>query len=270
MAPSRRCSPHEGVEIGVQGGNALGVVAQAAVDGDGRPVAGLEELAEVGGPREPVHVDGLPAGVDVGDAIAEELVDVLLVPPQRWRLRPGRRRGRVGLHRGEHPAHESLRSPVDQPDRAAGAADAQHFVRGRLVVRGEHDADARHHDVELAVREGQRLRVRLPPLQPGAPHGGQVPPDLQQLGSEVGRHHVGPGQGGRNGRVAGARPDVEDAVARPYTALADQQGAQLRDDVGGDRRVVAHRPHRAVLGLQGAVGLDRIARLGHDSRPPGA
>ncbi len=64
----------------------------------------------------------------------------------------------------ELPA-EAVRRKGDRADRAAGPADAEELVRHGLVIGSKHRAEAGSDDVELAVTEGQRLGIRLDPLE---------------------------------------------------------------------------------------------------------
>src|SRR3954467_122921 len=69
-------------QIGVPGGHALGVVGDAAVRGDGGPVAAFEVVAELLRAAEPIDDDRLAAQVELADPLAEQPADVLLVPPE--------------------------------------------------------------------------------------------------------------------------------------------------------------------------------------------
>jgi hypothetical protein len=91
-------------------------------------------------------------------AVAEQLADVLFGAPQCRRL---------GAEEPEEVAGHALGREGDQADRAAGAADADEFVRRRSVVGREDDAGRRGHHVELVVRERQRGGVGLYPLHLG-------------------------------------------------------------------------------------------------------
>ena len=109
------------------------------------------------------------------------------------------------------PSGVQLIRPMVPP----GRHDADQLVGARLVVRGEHDADAGQHGVERAVVERERLGVGLPPVERD-PGGLGVPATrLEQLGGEVAGDDAGTGLRRRDGDVAGARRDVEDAVPGP-------------------------------------------------------
>ncbi len=239
----------------VQGGGALGVVADVPVDGDDRPVGGLEELKEVPRGAERVHADRLPTGDDVGDPVAEQRPHVLLLPPQWRRLHSRGRRRRIRLEGGEHATDEPFGGPTQQPDRATGPADSYQLVRGGPVVRGEHDADAGHHRVERGVLERQRLGVGLLPAQDRSARLGLPAPHGQQFGSEVRGDHIAAGQRGGDRGVPRPCRDVQHPVPLLHGARVHQDGAEPRHDTRRDRRVVAERPHRPVLGLEREVCL---------------
>src|SRR5215475_10195436 len=125
----------------IERGGQLRVVGYAAVGGDGRPVAGLEVVAEVLRAGELVHADGFAARGDAGNPVAEQRADVVLAAPQRRWLGAWRRRRGVGLHGGEHLADEALGGPAEQTDCAAWPADPDQLVGAGLVMRGEHDSE---------------------------------------------------------------------------------------------------------------------------------
>ena len=95
--------------------------------------------------------------------IAEQIPNMVLVAPQRRRLRTRRRRRCIRLHRFEHLADESRRSPTQHSDLSAGSAYSQKFVRGALMMRGKHHTDTG------AVVSGARhaTRARRPPSLQG-------------------------------------------------------------------------------------------------------
>jgi len=161
-------------KISVKRGNPVRVVGNAVVDGDRGSIARLEVVTKLFRLLEVVDTDGLPVRDHIGYAVAEQITNVVLVAPQRRRLRArGRWRG-VRLHGSEHLADEAFRSPAQQPDRPAWTADPDQLVGTHLVVRREHDPDAGHHDVELVVCEGQRLGIGLTPLDLDASLRGQL------------------------------------------------------------------------------------------------
>ena len=96
-----------------------------------------------------------------------------------WRA--GRRRRGERLHRREQRAEHALGRPAQQPDRAAGAADAHELVRGGLVMGREHHADRGHDDVERLVLERQVLGVGLDPVELEALGLGAAAARLEQL-----------------------------------------------------------------------------------------
>src|SRR4029077_919921 len=95
-----------------------------------------------------------------------------------------------------------------------------------------------------------------PPPQPRPPPRGLPLPGLEQFRGQVAGHHAGSRLGGRDRGVAGSGGHVEHAVPGPDLARGGQDRAQLRDEIGGHGRIVAERPHGAVLRLH------RPARLG--------
>jgi hypothetical protein len=80
------------------------------------------------------------------------------------------------------------------------------------VVRREHDAQAGHHRVELAVGERQILGVGLPPFQPRPPPRGLPLPGFEQFRGQVAGHHAGSRLGGGDRGVAGSGGHVEHPV----------------------------------------------------------
>ena len=100
---------------------------------------------------------------DLGDRLAEQLVEPLLGAPLDRRAQAGRRR-HVRADRLEQLADEAVRRVGDEPDPAARPGDPDELVRGPLLVRREHRPEDRAHDVEAAVVERQRLGVALDEL----------------------------------------------------------------------------------------------------------
>src|SRR5262245_44037235 len=80
-------------------------------------------------------------------AVAEELGQAFLGPPQALRLDAGWRRN-VPAHGAEHLADEAARRPVGQSDRAARPAHPQQLSRRLLLVWREHHTEAGQHRVE--------------------------------------------------------------------------------------------------------------------------
>lgn len=66
-------------ELGVERGDVGGVGGDGVVNGDGRPIAGLEVVTEVLGPGEQIDADGLPPCGDVADPIPEQRPAVILL-----------------------------------------------------------------------------------------------------------------------------------------------------------------------------------------------
>ena len=111
---------------------------------------------------------------------------MLLVPPEHRRESAGRRRRRVPGEHLEERAGRATGREAREPDRAAGAADAEQLAGDRLVIRCEHRPEARRDGVEIGIGERQRLGVRLDPAELDA-----APGRLVASGDEVLRRQVG-------------------------------------------------------------------------------
>ena len=235
-----------------------------------RSVVRSEVLPEVGCTGELRHGDRATLGLDAGDAIAEQRTYVLLVAPQRRRLRAGRRRRAERLHGREQLTDEPLRRPAEQPHRPTGTDDADELVGALLVMRSEHHADAGEDRVERAVGERQRLGVGLAPVDLDTALRGRATPGVEELRGEVGGDDVRASLRSGDGDVARARCDIEDELAGVDVAGLDERGAEAPDEVVGQGRVVTGGPHRAVLRLECAVGLGAgDGGGGHVSFPSG-
>jgi hypothetical protein len=116
----------------------------------------------------------------------------------------------VAAHDAEHLSDESARRPVRQADAPIGPRHAQHFAGGAGVVRREHHAERRQHDVERAVGEGKRFDVGFLERHRQPVRFGAAPPLLEQPGDVVRGRYVGPAPGGRERRVAVAGGHVQD------------------------------------------------------------
>ena len=80
--------------------------------------------------------------------------------PQSPRGAATERRARAVL--GDDPKHVAEkpgRRPARQAETAARAAHAAQFGRGPPMIRREHHAERREHDIEARVRVGQRFGV---------------------------------------------------------------------------------------------------------------
>ncbi len=145
-------------------------------------------------------------------------------------LTPGGGGACLAMVREHAAADEPLRCPVGHPDPPARPADSQQLCRCLLLVRREHGAEGRKHDVERGVVERERLRVALDELDLEPLGGGALPPMREQLGDVVDPHRLGeaPRRGER--RVAAAAGDVEHPLDREHVdrlaeVLADHLGA---------------------------------------------
>ena len=262
-------------ELGIERGGPHRVVGERAVDRDRRAVARLEVVAELGTVAEPVDHEVVAHRLEVVDAVAEQVAHVALGPPERGRLGAGRGWRGVRLHDREHLADEALGGPADQADPPAAAGHPHQLVGGGPVERREHHADAGRRHVERAVGVGQRLGVPLLPRDVEALGRRQPLADDEQLGCQVGCRDAGSRSGRRDGHGARARGDVEEPVAGRHVARLDEHVAERGDDVGGDGRVVAQGPHRAVLLLHlgggavadGRVGPALLGGVGHGGSP---
>ncbi len=144
------------------------------------------------------------------------------------------------------PAGVQLISPIRPPGRTTRTSSSA----ACLVVRGEHDAHARDGRVELGVGVRQVLGVVHLPAQRDTCGGRGLAAGLDQVRREVAGHDVGARLGGGDRRVAGAGRDVEDVLARADAGGGDERRAERGDHLGRNGRVVAHRPHGRVLGLE--------------------
>ena len=160
---------------------------------------------------------------------------------------------------------------LTRPIRPPAAGHPHQLVGGGPVERREHHADARRRHVERAVGVGQRLGVPLLPRDVEALGRRHPLADGEQLGCQVGCRDPRSRPRRRDGHGAGARGDVEEPVARCDAARLDEHVAERGDDLGGDGRVVAQGPHRAVLLLHlgggavahGLVGPALLGGVGH-------
>ena len=169
-------------------------------------------------------------------------------PPRKRRRTVVGAGGLVAAQQLEEPADAAIRRPVGHHHDSAGATDAQQLAGRRGLVGREHRADARQHSIELAVGERQRLRVGHLPAQRQAALAGVPLPDRQQLGGEVGRHHVGAGGRGGQCGVAGACAHVE----HPHPGPDARGGHHLRPEIRDQCRdavVVARVPTSPVLSV---------------------
>lgn len=134
-------------------------------------------------------------------------------------------------------------------------------------MRREHDPQAGHDDVELAITERERLGIGLPPLQLKALLRGPALPGGQQFGGQVTGDYVCAGAHGWDRGVAGSSSHIQNPDSRPHPGGGNEDLPQPGDDVGGQGRVVTQRPHCAVLFFQHPVSLYGGSRCGHDGSP---
>src|SRR5215211_7908620 len=188
----------------------------------------------------------------------EQLAHVVLVAPEWRRGRERRWRRHVLAEDAEHAPDQALRRPVHCTDRAAAAAHAHQLVCRDLVARGELDAEHRQNAIERGVRERQRLAVALDEgdLEPRVQRSRAR--HVEQLGREVEADDARPAPRRAQRDVAGAGGDVEHVVlARDADGREQVHGRHLLDQ-GGNLRVVAGRPGRAVLRLELGDGIGLV------------
>jgi hypothetical protein len=106
-------------------------------------------------------------------------------------------------------------------------------------------------------------------LDAGLPR--QLTAGVEQLGHEVERGDAGARLGGRDGRVAGARGDVEDLRPRLERGAGDGHAADVPHERLGDGGVVTRRPGGAVGRLElddlgGGGGRSCVGEVGHQAR----
>ena len=153
--------------------------------------------------------------------------------PHRRRPYAGRRR-QIFTERLEHLADETVGRPVGETYFALRLADAQQFGGGLVLVRGEHHAEGREHDVELVGLEREFLGVGLHEFDVPAVGRGAGLAALQEIGHVVGRDHVAPApRGGERGHaIAGG--DVEHAFVPP-SGRASRRGLRRRSAASSRR-----------------------------------
>jgi len=187
-----------------------------------RPVALLEVRGEVGGSLKGGYLEYVALERLQLDSVAEQLAQVLLAAPERWRLGTRRRRRGERPNGAEEAADHPLRRPAQQPDLAAGAAYPHELVGGCLVVGRKHHTDRGDHDVEAGVLERQVLGVGLNPLELYSLSLGAGAAGVEQLRRQIAGDDGRP-RGCRGNRgIAGAGSDVEDAHPGPDLAGFDQ------------------------------------------------
>ncbi len=152
---------------------------------------------------------------------------------------------------------------LKQADRAAGAADADELVGGRLVEGREHHPDRGDDDVEAVVLEGKVVGVGLGPLQLDSLGLGAGAAGVEELGGEVAGDDVGAGLRRRDRGVAGAGGDVEDAHARADPGGLDQARPEGQEEGLDHRGVIAGGPHLPVFLSQLWAGTWGIGAGGH-------
>ena len=188
-------------------------------------------------PTGEIHAEGAPDALTelmtfVGDAVATERA-------------PDGLAGKA--HRlGDRP----FRDPGAQHDAPAERRDAGQLGRRRGGVGREDHAEDRQHHVGFAVTERERggLAGRERHVQPQ--RRGARPRDLEQPHGRVDAHHSGAALGGQERGVAGAGPDVDDALAGGGCGVLDDD-ARRRLELPRGALVRAQAP------VEGGGGHDR-------------
>ena len=168
-----------------------------------------------------------------------------LVAPEHRRQRTFRRSGKVRREDAEELADSALGREVRQPDRAAGPADPEQFVRDGLMVGREHGAERGRDDVELAVRERQRLRVGDDPLDLDTSPASLLLAGRETLRRQVGGDDVRARLGRADRDVAGAGGDVEHVLPGLDPAGLGELRADTPHHLLREPVIVAERPDRA-------------------------
>ena len=116
--------------------------------------------------------------------------------------------------REQAAADEPLRRPVRHSDPSPGPADPEQLRRCLLLVRREHGAEGREHDVERGVLERQRLRVALDELDLEPLGGGALAPMGEKLGDVIHPHRLGEASRRGERRIAAAAGDIQNPLHR--------------------------------------------------------
>jgi hypothetical protein len=138
-----------------------------------------------------------------------------------------------------------------QRDHPAGSHDPRHLAHRRRPVREEHQRHLAHHPVEGAVRERQRLRIALPPVQVGAdPFGDRQHGPVQVQAGDVSLR-ADP-VGGGAGENAGTASHVENLLPR-HEAGGIGNGRRPIGEQGGDESLLVDLgdPERYLESLTG-------------------
>jgi hypothetical protein len=125
----------------------------------------------------------------------------------------------------EQACDKALRRPVGHCDFSAGPAYADHFARGPLLIRREHDAKGRNDDIEAVIRERKSLRVGFLEGDGQALGFGTFATAVEKGADVVRRYDLGEAAWRGKRRIAVARGDIEDAmVAAEVDRLARRPG----------------------------------------------
>jgi hypothetical protein len=92
------------------------------------------------------------------------------------------------------------------------SADAHQFACGLRLIRREHDAEGREHDIEAPIREGKSLGVGFLERDGQAVGLRTFTPAVEKRADVVRRYDVGETAGGGKGRIAVARGHIEHAL----------------------------------------------------------
>lgn len=144
---------------------------------------------------------------------------------------------------------------------ATGLEHAQHGADRFVLVGDVAQAEGDGHAVEVVVREGQLLGVRLDEADVAGDALVEqlVAADLEHRGVDVGQHHLaGRADQARElpGQVAGAAGDVEHAVPAAHAGQLDGEALPQAMDATGHQVV-----HQVVLGCHRVKYLGDLLRL---------
>ncbi len=165
----------------------------------------------------------------------------------------GAKRAKSPKNSAARPSGVKLIIPIVPPGRQTRrSSSATFWWSGANIAPNEEVID-----VELALAEGERLGVRLHPLELDPLCACLAAARLEVLRREVRGHHLRPGLGGADGDVARSRGHVEHALTGRDPTGRDEHGPEPPDRLLRERVVVAERPHRPFGSLVLSIELRR-------------